>query len=49
MQLLHFDHAYAVVDRETAGVIEHSDHPPHFATFEVRTTTGGDLTWTDAR
>ncbi|MGW7292377.1 DUF5829 family protein [Streptomyces xiamenensis] len=45
-QLLHFNHAYAVVDRETADAIEHSDYLPYFANFEVRTTTGGDLTWT---
>ncbi|MCK1814776.1 DUF5829 family protein [Streptomyces sp. XM4011] len=45
-QLLHFNHAYAVVDRETADAIEHSAYLPEFAHFEVRTTTGADLTWT---
>jgi hypothetical protein len=45
-QLLFYNHAYAVVDRETADAIEHSAYLRAFANFEVRTTTGGDLTWT---
>ncbi|TDC72561.1 hypothetical protein E1283_21405 [Streptomyces hainanensis] len=45
-QLLHYNHAYAVVDRETADAIENSDYLREFANFEVRTTTGGGLTWT---
>ncbi|MCP2164919.1 hypothetical protein LX83_001768 [Goodfellowiella coeruleoviolacea] len=45
-QLLFFNHAYSVVDRETADAIEHSDYLRDFANFEVRTTTGGGMTWT---
>ncbi|TDC20117.1 hypothetical protein E1265_22810 [Streptomyces sp. 8K308] len=45
-QLLFYNHAYAVVDRETADAIEHSEFLREFADFEVRTTTGGDFTWT---
>lgn len=46
-QLLHYNHAYAVVDRETADAIEHSAYLREFANFEVRTTTGADgHTWT---
>jgi hypothetical protein len=44
--LLYFNHAYAVVDRETADAIEDSDYLREFANFEVRTTTGADKTWT---
>jgi hypothetical protein len=44
--LLYYNHAYAVVDRETADAIEDSAYLREFAHFEVRTTTGGDLTWT---
>ncbi len=45
-QLLFFNHAYGVVDRATADAIEHSTYLREFADFEVRTTTGGDGTWT---
>jgi hypothetical protein len=45
-QLLFYNHAYTVVDRETADAIEHSEYLREFANFEVRTTTGGNMTWT---
>ncbi|OKI40347.1 hypothetical protein A6A29_39610 [Streptomyces sp. TSRI0281] len=46
-QLLFFNHAYGVFDRETADAIEHSDYLRNFANFQVRTTTGADgQTWT---
>ncbi|MDR8412877.1 DUF5829 family protein [Nonomuraea sp. 3-1Str] len=45
-QLLFYNHAYSVVDRATADAIEHSDYLKEFANFEVRTTTGGGMTWT---
>jgi hypothetical protein len=45
-QLLFYNHAYGVLDRETADAIEHSDYLRDFASFEVRTTTGGGMTWT---
>jgi hypothetical protein len=46
-QLLHYNHAYAVLDRETADAIEHSGYLRGFANFELRTTTGADgRTWT---
>lgn len=45
-QLLHYNHAYAVVDTETANAIAESDYLREFANFELRTTTGGGLTWT---
>ncbi|MEV0151299.1 MULTISPECIES: DUF5829 family protein [unclassified Nonomuraea] len=44
-QLLFYNHAYSVVDKETADAIEHSDYLKEFANFEVRTTTGGGMTW----
>ncbi len=44
--LLYFNHAYGVVDRETADAVEDSAFLRDFANFEVRTTTGGDSTWT---
>lgn len=44
--LLYFNHAYSVLDRTTADAIEHSDYLRDFANFEVRTTTGGGMTWT---
>jgi hypothetical protein len=44
-QLLFYNHAYAVVDRETADAIENSAYLREFANFEVRTTTGGSFTW----
>ncbi|MEV1173819.1 DUF5829 family protein [Nonomuraea sp. NPDC049784] len=44
-QLLFYNHAYSVVDRETADTIENSAYLREFANFEVRTTTGGGLTW----
>ncbi|MEE1742456.1 DUF5829 family protein [Streptomyces sp. BE147] len=46
-QLLFFNHAYGVLDRETADAIEHSGYLRDFAEFQVRTTTGADgATWT---
>ncbi|MFF1381186.1 DUF5829 family protein [Streptomyces sp. NPDC058308] len=46
-QLLFFNHAYGVLDRETADAIEHSAYLRDFANFQVRTTTGSDgQTWT---
>jgi hypothetical protein len=46
-QLLFYNHAYGVVDRETADAVEHSAYLREFANFEVRTTTGADgETWT---
>ncbi|MEV5893841.1 DUF5829 family protein [Nonomuraea fuscirosea] len=44
-QLLFYNHAYSVVDRETADAVENSAYLRAFANFEVRTTTGGGLTW----
>ncbi|MFG6198426.1 DUF5829 family protein [Nonomuraea sp. JJY05] len=44
-QLLFYNHAYSVVDRETADAVENSAYLREFANFEVRTTTGGGLTW----
>ncbi|GAA1587113.1 hypothetical protein GCM10009678_82030 [Actinomadura kijaniata] len=44
-QSLFYNHAYAVVDKETADAIENSDYLRRFANFEVRTTTGGGMTW----
>jgi hypothetical protein len=46
-QLLFYNHAYGVLDRETADAIEHSGFLRTFADFQVRTTTGADgQTWT---
>lgn len=45
-QLLFYNHAYGVFDRETADAVEHSDYLKEFASFQVRTTTGADGTWT---
>ncbi|GAA4209750.1 DUF5829 family protein [Actinocatenispora rupis] len=46
-QLLFFNHAYGVFDRETADAIEHSEYLKDFANFQVRTTTGaGGEKWT---
>ncbi|MFD5074968.1 DUF5829 family protein [Streptomyces sp. NPDC058371] len=46
-QLLFYNHAYGVLDRETADAIEHSDYLREFANFQVRTTTGsGGKAWT---
>jgi hypothetical protein len=46
-QLLHYNHAYAVLDRDTADAIEQSGYLREFANFELRTTTGADgRTWT---
>ncbi|MFI0350037.1 DUF5829 family protein [Actinomadura sp. 9N407] len=46
-QLLFYNHAYGVLDRETADAIEHSGYLREFANFQVRTTTGsGGETWT---
>ncbi len=46
-QLLFYNHAYGVLDRETADAIEHSAYLRDFANFQVRTTTGADgQTWT---
>ncbi|MFI5980711.1 DUF5829 family protein [Streptomyces sp. NPDC051555] len=41
-QLLFYNHAYGVLDRETADAIEHSTYLPRFANFQVRTTTGAN-------
>jgi hypothetical protein len=44
---LYFNHAYGVLDRETADAIEDSAYLREFANFQVRTTTGaGGQTWT---
>lgn len=46
-QLLFYNHAYGVLDRETADAIEHSRYLRVFANFQIRTTTGADgHTWT---
>lgn len=46
-QVLYYNHAYGVLDRETADAIEHSAYLRDFANFQVRTTTGADgRTWT---
>lgn len=46
-QLLHYNHAYGVLDHETANAIEQSSYLREFANFEIRTTTGADgFTWT---
>ncbi|WUC83593.1 DUF5829 family protein [Streptomyces sp. NBC_00536] len=46
-QLLFYNHAYGVLDRETADAIEHSAYLRDFANFQVRTTTGaGGEKWT---
>jgi hypothetical protein len=46
-QLLYYNHAYGVFDRETADAVEHSAYLRKFANFQVRTTTGaGGETWT---
>ncbi|OXS33562.1 DUF5829 family protein [Streptomyces sp. XY006] len=46
-QSLYYNHAYGVLDRETADAIEHSAYLRNFANFQVRTTTGaGGQTWT---
>ncbi|MGW7534296.1 DUF5829 family protein [Amycolatopsis sp. NPDC054798] len=45
--LLHYNHSYGVLDRETADAIEHSAYLKDFANFQVRTTTGaGGEKWT---
>ncbi|WP_435864504.1 DUF5829 family protein [Streptomyces sparsogenes] len=44
-QLLFYNHSYGVLDRETADAVENSQFLREFGAFEVRTTTGGDLTW----
>lgn len=46
-QLLFYNHAYGVLDRETADAIEHSAYLREFANFQIRTTTGaGGQVWT---
>ncbi|MFD3696899.1 DUF5829 family protein [Streptomyces sp. NPDC058646] len=46
-QLLFYNHAYGVLDRETADAVERSAYLREFANFQVRTTTGsGGETWT---
>lgn len=46
-QLLFYNHAYGVFDRETADAVEHSAYLREFANVQVRTTTGTDgYTWT---
>ncbi|MDQ0381068.1 DUF5829 family protein [Amycolatopsis thermophila] len=44
-QILYYNHAYDVLDRQTADAIENSAYLRDFASFEVRTTTGGGMTW----
>ncbi|MEV0195733.1 DUF5829 family protein [Nonomuraea sp. NPDC050691] len=44
-QLLFYNHAYSVVDKETADAVENSEYLKKFANFEVRTTTGGGFSW----
>ncbi|MFD7711553.1 DUF5829 family protein [Streptomyces sp. NPDC059785] len=45
--VLFYNHSYAVLDRETADAIEHSEYLKDFANFQVRTTTGtGGQVWT---
>src|SRR5688500_6019737 len=44
-RLLFYNHSYAVVDKATADAVENSAFLRMFANFEVRTTTGGGLTW----
>jgi len=46
-QLLHYNHAYGVVDTVTADAVENSAYLRKFSNFEIRTTTGAnDTTWT---
>ncbi|MBP2323609.1 hypothetical protein JOF56_003994 [Kibdelosporangium banguiense] len=45
-QLLYYNHAYGVLDSETAEAIKNSEYLREFANFEVRTTSSGNLTWT---
>ncbi|PZT70474.1 hypothetical protein DN402_13300 [Streptomyces sp. SW4] len=46
-QVLYYNHAYGVLDRETADAVEHSAYLREFADFRVRTTTGaGGQKWT---
>ncbi|MET9696748.1 DUF5829 family protein [Streptomyces sp. NPDC006529] len=46
-QLLFYNHAYGVLDRETADAVERSAYLRDFANFQVRTTTGaGGEKWT---
>jgi hypothetical protein len=46
-QLLFYNHAYGVLDRETADAIANSAYLREFANFQLRTTTGaGGQTWT---
>ncbi|WP_214409690.1 DUF5829 family protein [Sphaerisporangium fuscum] len=44
-QLLFYNHAYSVLDKETADAIENSAYLRKFAGLEVRTTSGGGMTW----
>ncbi|HEX6351493.1 DUF5829 family protein [Actinophytocola sp.] len=45
-QLLYYNHAYGVLDAETADAVANSEYLREFASFEIRTTSSGDLTWT---
>jgi uncharacterized protein DUF5829 len=46
-RLLHYNHAYGVLDHGTARAIEQSRYLREFANFDLRTTTGADgTTWT---
>ncbi|WP_129837749.1 DUF5829 family protein [Streptomyces sp. RFCAC02] len=42
---LYYNHSYAVIDAETAEAIDNSEYLRDFANFEIRTTTGAELTW----
>ncbi|MGY0537312.1 DUF5829 family protein [Nocardioides sp. YJ-D4] len=44
--LLAFNHAWAMVDRETADAIEHSDYLGEFADRRISTGNDGTSTWT---
>ncbi|MEU6136897.1 DUF5829 family protein [Nocardioides sp. NPDC047086] len=44
--LLAFNHAWAMVDRETADAIEHSDYLEQFADRRINTGNDGSSTWT---
>lgn len=44
--LLAFNHAWAMVDRETADAIEHSDYLGEFADRRINTGNDGTSTWT---
>ncbi|MGH7668723.1 MAG: DUF5829 family protein [Gemmatimonadaceae bacterium] len=46
-QIAYFNHAYAVIDAETAAAIAHSDYLKTFGVFSIHTThADGGATWT---